>query len=82
MQTMFQGSDAVMRFAISTVAYCALAVTLISGCGPSGPKTYPVSGSVTLDGEPVPEGYISFAAQSSGETPVAGKIEAFLFKEV
>ncbi len=76
MQMTFHGSDGGKRFAISTFAYCALAVALISGCAPSGPKTYPVSGSVTLDGEPIPEGYISFAAQSSGETPVAGKIEA------
>ncbi len=30
------------------------------GCGPSGPKLYPVTGKITFDGEPVSEGNIAF----------------------
>ena len=30
------------------------------GCGGSGRKTTPISGTVTLDGQPVPEGSITF----------------------
>ncbi len=63
------------RLALTTLTG-ALALLLSTGCGPSGPKTYQVSGSVTLDGEPIPEGYISFAPLMRGETPVAGKVEA------
>lgn len=37
---------------------------LLAGCGPSGPKTIPVSGKVTLDGEKVPgPGYIYFTTE-------------------
>lgn len=45
--------------------------SLLAGCGPSGPTTYPVSGTVTLDGEPLPEGRIAFR-DTNGEIPSAG----------
>lgn len=45
------------------------------GCGPTGPKTYRVNGTVTFDGEPIPAGYITFSPQQRGETPVATQIE-------
>ena len=35
----------------------------IAGCGPSGPATYPVTGTVTFNGQPIPNdhnGYIVF----------------------
>lgn len=42
-------------------AALALAAT---GCGPSGPKLVPLSGSVTFKGEPVPAGYVIFTPPS------------------
>ena len=42
----------------------ALTITLLAisltGCGESGPATYPVSGTVTLDGQPLENGRIVF----------------------
>lgn len=57
------------------VGYACLGV-LTTGCGPSGPKTYRVSGTVTFDDKPIPEGYITFSPEQRGETPAATKIEA------
>lgn len=54
---------------------CWVSFALLTlGCGPSGPKTYQVGGTVTFDGEPIPEGYITFSPEPRGETPVASKI--------
>jgi hypothetical protein len=44
-------------------AAVALAAT---GCGPSGPKLVPLSGSVTFKGEPVPAGYVIFTPPAGG----------------
>lgn len=44
------------------------------GCGSGGPATYPVSGAITFNGEPVADGFITFAPQQSGATPDASKI--------
>lgn len=38
----------------------AVAVTCLTGCGQDGPKRYEISGTVTFQGQPVPEGNISF----------------------
>ena len=42
----------------------ALTITLLAisltGCGEAGPATYPVSGTVTLDGQPLEKGRIVF----------------------
>lgn len=37
-----------------------LAFVSLAGCGPSGPARYPISGEVTLDGQPLSEGLILF----------------------
>lgn len=52
----------------------ATAVFLI-GCGPSGLKLNPVSGTVTFDGEPLPEGRIQFRAVEGDQRAFSGKIE-------
>jgi hypothetical protein len=39
---------------------CALALVIVAGCGGSKVKRVNVSGTVTLDGQPVPHGTISF----------------------
>jgi hypothetical protein len=41
-----------LRTAIRGVAM-ALLILVAAGCGPRDPKTYPVKGTVTLDGKPV-----------------------------
>ena len=60
----------------------AVLAAVFAGCGRSGPKMVPVSGTVLLDGAPLPAGEIYFLEnQSSGPTvfPVsAGKFEGRL----
>lgn len=52
------------RFAV----FCS-ALGLLAGCGPSGPKTIPVSGKVTFDGGKVPgPGFIYFTTSGGGES--------------
>jgi len=44
----------------------ALAVALLIGlvaCGDEGPQRYRLAGEVTLDGQPVPEGWVVFAPE-------------------
>ncbi|MEO8497724.1 MAG: hypothetical protein ABI614_21875 [Planctomycetota bacterium] len=51
-------------------------VTLATlGCGPSGPTTYPVKGTVTLDGTPVEAGDVIFLDAGNQLAPYAGKIQ-------
>lgn len=38
----------------------SLLLGCVAGCGDGGPKLYPVSGRVTIDGEPLTYGYIRF----------------------
>lgn len=57
-----------------------LLATLIcgGGCGRSGPpprKMASVSGTVMLDGKPLPDGFVTFVS------PTEGQFEAFLVKE-
>ena len=51
-----------------------LALTCLLGCGPSGPKTYPVAGTVTFDGTPVAQGDILFLPEDTSLAPEGGKI--------
>lgn len=59
-----------------------IGLTLIVGCGKKGgadmPDTVPVSGKITVDGEPVTEGLVTLAPfdkeQKTGGTP-SGKID-------
>lgn len=44
----------------SVLCVFAALMLLLVGCGSSGPETFTVSGTVTLDGEPVVQGDISF----------------------
>jgi predicted small lipoprotein YifL len=47
----------------------------VGGCGPQGPKLYPVSGTVTWNDAPLPDGDIIFAPESPGDVEDAGKIK-------
>lgn len=50
-----------------TLLLAGVAVALAAtGCGPSGPKLVPLSGSVTFKGEPVPAGYVILTPPSGG----------------
>jgi hypothetical protein len=56
---------------------CAL--LLVAGCGRAdydGPKRYPLSGKVTLDGESVDQGFISFLPHTQSERPSGGIVAA------
>ena len=50
-------------------------VALLSGCGPDGPRSYPVSGTVLFDGKPLPQGDIIFHAAQGDVGADAGKIK-------
>ena len=48
---------------------CLFASLMLAGCGssePPAPKKYPVSGKVTQDGKPLPEGTILFKTIATG----------------
>ena len=70
-----------MRHSINLTQICLLAV-LAAGCGPSGPKTYPVSGTVTFNGEAVRKGHIVFSPLDGSTAPDGGEIlnGAFSFR--
>ena len=55
------------------VVGCSLVMTACGG--PAGPAKYEVSGTVTFDGAPVPEGEIIFRAADGGRSD-AGQIKA------
>jgi len=61
------------------VVFCLFALAL-SGCGPSGSEKYTVTGTVTFDGQPVPDGHIIFAPTEAGLPPDAGKISRGKFE--
>jgi hypothetical protein len=63
-----------MKTCTYLVCLCLLALP-VAGCGPSGPETYPVSGTVTWNGGPLPEGHIVFDPVDGSVAPDAGKIE-------
>lgn len=60
---------------LSGCCLIALGLLVSSGCGKSGgPETAAVSGTVSLDGQPIAEGDITFAAADGLSPPFAGKI--------
>jgi len=48
-------------------------VTLLVGCGPSGPTRIPVTGQVSLDGQPLSQGTITFIPTGEG-TAASGEV--------
>ena len=57
---------------IGTLLFVVMAV---AGCGPDGPRTYPIKGTVTFDGQPVEDGQIVLIPSEKGLTPDAGPIK-------
>ncbi|MCI0359588.1 MAG: hypothetical protein L0211_14020 [Planctomycetaceae bacterium] len=56
------------------IVVCALLSAAFIGCSP-GSALYPVSGTVTLDGAPLPEGDITFISENPSLGPEQGKIK-------
>ncbi|MEX2170800.1 MAG: hypothetical protein WD851_15895 [Pirellulales bacterium] len=56
--------------------YCSLALLslLVAGCGDGSPPKYPASGSVTFNGQPIPDGSIAFVPQDGRSKPSATQI--------
>src|SRR5688500_5040150 len=48
-------------------------VLLVAGCGPAGPKIAPVSGTVYMDGKPLPNVGIAFQPIGSADNPNPGR---------
>jgi hypothetical protein len=66
----------VMKKLTATIIAFPMCVLLLAGCGgESGPATYSVSGTVTFDGEPVPDGQIAFRDPAGEIASAGGKIE-------
>lgn len=61
-----------------SLGYCAALVVIstfmATGCGDSGPRRYPVSGTVTLNGQPITEGRIRFVDPNMKRDVDTGKI--------
>lgn len=57
-----------MKLTIPCLLVLALLATCLSGCntGPGEPKKYPISGEVTLDSQPLPDGMIYFKDIAAG----------------
>lgn len=51
------------------IGWTTFGLLLAAGCGQKGPATYPVSGTVTFDGQPIPEGRISFIPEGGKAAP-------------
>lgn len=47
----------------------------VAGCGEPGPKKYDVTGTVTYDGQPLPQGDIVFHPEDKSVGPEGGKIK-------
>src|SRR5689334_1242581 len=69
MGRMGEGEIRAQRFAYGCVFAFAFGVVLVAGCGPKSNKGS-VTGTVTLDGQPIKAGLIHFAAVD-GLTPTA-----------
>ncbi len=67
-------------------ALIAIAITM-GGCGPSTPKTYPVTGTVTLDGKALPGASVTFHSDAGNNKTAAtntddqGKYTMSTFKQ-
>lgn len=57
------------------IALVLASSALCLGCGESGPKLFPVAGSVTWNGAPLENGDILFTP-ADGSVPIPGKIQA------
>ena len=73
-----QTNRAIVLFVVCSTMASFIALT--AGCGPSGPKTYQVSGKVTCDGKPIKQGSIVFRPLDKDLSPEGGSIKDGLFE--
>ncbi len=59
---------------LRSLAFVALCCTVLLGCGPSGPKTYTVTGTVKFNDQPLDKGQISFMPKDGKTAPTGGPI--------
>lgn len=59
-----------------SAASVAASLVLLTGCGPAGPDLGEVTGTVTLDGKPVPAAYVTFSPEAEGGSTSAGMTDA------
>lgn len=63
-------------------ALLSVSLAVATGCGPSGPAMYTVSGTVTFNGEPIPDehnGYVVFVPDDPSISPESGTIKGGKF---
>jgi len=60
-------------------AGCVLAASLLVGCGANGPELAPLSGTISLDGQPLPHGLVQFVPASGAGPAAVGSIAAGRF---
>lgn len=59
----FQPSSRPAESTTTIKCFCAAIALFVVGCGSSGPKTYPVKGTVSYQGKPLPLGAIMFVPE-------------------
>lgn len=57
-------------------AWMGILVAFIVGCGVGGPSTYPVTGKVSIKGQPAKDVTITFAPVDSQGQPASGVVKA------
>ena len=55
-------------------------LAILCGCGDAGPQTYEVSGDVSVDNQPLEEGYITFNPTQPDDPAAAGPITKGKYK--
>jgi len=55
---------------------CLASLALLGGCGESGPQLAPVSGTVTLDGQPLATADVLFQPEEAMKSPSVGQTDA------
>ena len=60
---------------LACVVACSLMCLVCIGCGPDGPELGTVTGQVTMDGQPLTNGLITFTPEAGGRSSI-GKTDA------
>ena len=79
-RSVIEGRSLYRSIILPRLRFGFILVACVAGCGPSGPKLYLVTGSVTLDGQPLPQGFIGFDPADGKGNAYAGEILDGKFK--
>jgi hypothetical protein len=58
-----------LNLARSMRLLAAISCLVVVGCGPSGPRTVPVTGAATFSGQPIASGTVTFQALAASDLP-------------